>query len=152
MPRKTESKATEEKKKVKETTLEKKEWFEGTGRRKTAVARARLYLNHGDITVNEKSIETYFPSEVAKKAYQEPFKIVNRLDQFGGSIKVIGGGHSAQVEAVVLAIANALVHYDEALRSSLSVAGLLTRDSRMKERRKYGLAGKARARKQSPKR
>jgi small subunit ribosomal protein S9 len=153
MPRKTESKVVEEEKvKAQEPTPEKKEWYEGTGRRKTAVARVRLYLNKGDITVNEKPINQYFPNQTAKKAYDEPFRVADRLDRFGGSIKVSGGGPEAQLEAVAHGIANALVNYDAALRPPLSQAGLLTRDSRMKERRKYGLAGKARKRKQSPKR
>ena len=128
------------------------EWYEGTGRRKTSVARLRLALGKEGLTVNEKPIQEYFPGEVAKKVYEKPFVVVNRPDTFGGSIKVAGGGSASQLGAVAHGISNALINYDSTFRSSLAIAGLLTRDPRMKERRKYGFAGKARKRKQSPKR
>lgn len=128
------------------------QWYEGTGRRKTSVARVRLILEKGPISVNDKPIEEYFSGVASQKEYEKPFTIVSRLGTFRATIKVVGGGPSSQLGSVVHGIANALVNYDNSLRSQLSVAGLLTRDPRMKERRKFGLAGKARKQKQSPKR
>lgn len=146
--------------KKKETTQEEPEKrkldisniFMGTGRRKTSVARAWLKLEKGPILVNEKPIEKYFPSVTAKKAYEEPFRVTNRLGQFSGTIKVGGGGVSGQLGAVSHALSRSLVAFDETFKQTLSKKKLLTRDARMKERRKYGHAGKARKLKQSPKR
>ncbi len=144
-------KETEEEKQVKKT--QKINWIASVGRRKRAVARARLWLEkNGKIIVNDKLIEDYFPALDAKAVYEEPLKVVDRLGQIGVSVKVTGGGSAGQLGATVHAIASALVKYDESLREPLSRKKLLTRDSREKERRKYGYAGKARARKQSPKR
>lgn len=128
------------------------EHFKGVGRRKSSVARVWLKLSKGEILVNEKPIEKYFESLVDKKILEEPFRVVNRIGQMSGTIKVNGGGIVSQAGAVVHGISRALLEYDEALRPTLSKKKLLTRDPRMKERRKYGNAGKARARKQSPKR
>ena len=124
----------------------------GTGRRKTAVARVWLRSEKGPILVNDKPIEEYFRSEVAKKIYEEPLRVVNRVGQFSGTIKLEGGGTSAQLGAVVHGLARALASYEPSFKETLSKKKLLTRDSRMKERRKAGHAGKARKRKQSPKR
>jgi small subunit ribosomal protein S9 len=126
--------------------------YRGVGRRKEAVARVWLKLEKGPILVNEKPLEDYFTNLTDKKYLEEPFRVVNRIGQMSGTIKVVGGGSISQAAAVVHGISRALVNFDEAFRSPLAKRKLLTRDSRVKERRKYGFAGKARARKQSPKR
>lgn len=132
----------------------KKEWYQSVGRRKTSIASVRLWLEkNGKIVVNEKPIEEYFSSRVAQKKYSDPFKMVDRLGQFSGTIKVEGGGKQSQLGAVIHGIARVLVIFDkETFRPVLKKASLLTRDSREKERRHYGGAGKARKGKQSPKR
>jgi small subunit ribosomal protein S9 len=142
-------------KKTKETKAKKPtttETLMGTGRRKTAVARVWLKDTKGTLLVNDRPIDDYFRSEAEKKIYEEPLRVVNRLGQFSGTIKLNGGGVSAQLGAVVHGLARALASYDPVFRETLSKKKLLTRDSRMKERRKYGHAGKARKKKQSPKR
>ncbi len=126
--------------------------YHGVGRRKEAVARVWLKLEKGPILVNDKPLEEYFAYMADKKYLEEPFRVVNRIGQMSATIKVIGGGSSSQATAVVHGISRALVEFDETFRSPLAKRKLLTRDSRVKERRKYGYAGKARARKQSPKR
>lgn len=123
------------------------------GRRKEAVARVRLIQGKGAVTVNGKPIGEYFLGSVSQRIYQKPFEITNTLGKYAISIKVEGGGNASQLGAVVHGIARALAKLDgENLRTSLKKEGFLTRDARVKERRKYGRAGKARARKQSPKR
>lgn len=126
--------------------------YKGVGRRKEAVARVWLKLEKGPIIVNEKPLEKYFSSLVDKKNLEEPFRVVNRIGQMSGTVKVVGGGTASQAGAVVHGISRALVAFDETFRPALAKRKLLTRDPRVKERRKYGFAGKARARKQSPKR
>lgn len=151
MPRKKKQETKEE---IKET--EKKvsvtDILMGTGRRKTSVARVWLKSGKGPITVNEKPIEKYFIGASAKKIYEEPFRVVNRVGQYSGTIKVSGGGISSQLGAIAHGEARALAGSDASFRQILSKRKLLTRDSRMKERRKFGHAGKARKMKQSPKR
>lgn len=127
-------------------------FFSGTGRRKTAVARVRISLGKGEILVNEKAINVVFNDAISRRVIQEPLIVVSRQDTFLGTVKLSGGGIKAQAEAIALGLSRALIAYDETLRSPLAKAGLLTRDPRMKERRKYGLGGKARRGKQSPKR
>lgn len=154
MPRKKKESAEKEKETKEETT--KKDFFKGlimaTGRRKTAVARVWLKSEKGPILVNDKPIQEYFSSVAAAKIYEEPLRVVNRLGQFSGTIKVKGGGASAQLASVVHGISRALTAYEPSFKEILSKKKFLTRDSREKERRKYGHAGKARKRKQSPKR
>ena len=133
-------------------TAAKSEILMGVGRRKTAVARVWLKREKGPILVNDKPIEEYFSGGVAEKIYEEPLRVVNRIGQFSGTIKLGGGGPSAQLGAVVHGFARALASYDASFREILAKKKLLTRDPRMKERRKYGHAGKARKKKQSPKR
>ena len=151
-----ESEITEKKSSVKSgvarKTAAKSEVLVGTGRRKTAVARVWLKKEKGPILVNDKPIEEYFPNEQSKRTYEEPLRVVNRLDQFSGTIKLVGGGSSAQLGAVVHGLTRALASYEPSFREILAKKKLLTRDPRMKERRKYGHAGKARKKKQSPKR
>ncbi|OGY23762.1 MAG: 30S ribosomal protein S9 [Candidatus Woykebacteria bacterium RBG_13_40_7b] len=137
----------------KETKVKVTEFFESVGRRKESSARVRLWKEKsGKIVVNDLLIENYFYGEVFKKIYLEPFRVVNRIDQFGASVKVEGGGKMGQIEAIVLGISRSLAKSDESFERILKKYKLLTRDSREKERRKYGLAGKARKKKQSPKR
>jgi small subunit ribosomal protein S9 len=141
----------EEKKEAK-TKRKTHEVYMGTGRRKLAVARVWLKSDKGEILINDKPVKEYFGSVDAEKVYTEPFRVVNRLGQFSGTVKVSGGGIAAQLEAVAHGISRALTTYDPTFRETLSKRGFLTRDSRIKERRKYGHAGKARKQKQSPKR
>lgn len=123
------------------------------GRRKEAIARVRLMEGKSQMTVNGKPIGEYFPGEIFQKAYLKPFEVAKVRDKYTASILVYGGGVTSQLGAVVHGLSRALAKTDnQKLRDSLKKAGLLTRDARVKERRKYGLAGKARAKKQSPKR
>ncbi len=134
------------------TANKEKDYFKGVGRRKQSVARVWLKLGKGEILVNEKLLNDYFSYLTEKKILEEPLRVVNRIGQVNGTVQVSGGGVKSQAGAVVHGISRALVELDETLRSPLAKRGLLTRDSRVKERRKYGFAGKARKRKQSPKR
>lgn len=128
-------------------------FFQAVGRRREAVARVRLFKGQGQLTVNGKPISEYFRGPVAQKLYQRPFELTKTLGQISGSVKVIGGGFSSQLEAVVHGASRALLLIDkDKHRAILKVNKLLTRDPRARERRKFGLAGKARAKKQSPKR
>lgn len=129
-----------------------KQHIQAVGRRKEAVARVRLVPGKGQTTVNGIPIENYFPSEAAKTKYLKPFHLTKSEDKYFASIKVAGSGKSGQLDAVVHGIARALNEADRDFRPFLKRAGLLTRDPRVKERRKYGLAQKARKGKQSPKR
>lgn len=122
------------------------------GRRKEAVARVRLFKNGGKVQVNDKPIEAYFPGEVAKVFYLKPFEATKTLGQFSATVKVEGSGKSGQLGAVVHGITAALIKVNPQFKPILRKVGLVTRDPRAKERRKYGLAQKARKRKQSPKR
>ncbi len=122
------------------------------GRRKTATARVRLIEGETKFTVNGLPIEEYFPGPIAQARYQLPLIVTNMLGKVGGSVKVVGSGKQGQLGAVVHGLARALVELDQKFKQPLRAAGLLTRDPRSKERRKYGLAQKARKGKQSPKR
>ncbi|MBI4038550.1 30S ribosomal protein S9 [Candidatus Daviesbacteria bacterium] len=122
------------------------------GRRKEAIARVRLSAGKGQITVNGKPITEYFPGIIFQKIYQSPLEITKTFSQFAISAKVTGGGKIAQLGAVVHGMVRAIAETQPTLRPVLKKAGLLTRDARVKERRKYGNAQKARAKKQSPKR
>jgi small subunit ribosomal protein S9 len=155
MPRKKKETTEETKEVVKKTERKKVSLSQvsmGTGRRKTSVARVWLKQAKGSILVNEKPIQEYFAGEKAKKIYEDPLRVVNRIGQFSGTVKVEGGGRSSQLGAIVHGTARALASFDTSFRQILSKKKLLTRDPRMKERRKYGHAGKARKMKQSPKR
>ncbi len=122
------------------------------GRKKEAVARVRINPGNGQMTVNGKPIVEYFGSLIMQKVYSKPLEITKASGKYTISIKVEGGGKAAQLGAVVHGIARALAKIDLSLRTTLKKAGFLTRDARVKERRKYGNAQKARAKKQSPKR
>lgn len=132
----------------------KKDYILTVGRRKEAVARVRLYpKGSGAFTVNGKPVEVYFYGEASKVAYMQPFKITATEGKFDITVKVAGGGPSGQLGAVVHGIARALEKFDkETYRAPLKKAGLLTRDARTRERRMVGMGGKARRKKQSPKR
>jgi small subunit ribosomal protein S9 len=131
----------------------KSTYFSAVGRRREAIARVRLLIGSGTVTVNGKPIHEYFPGPINQKMYQKPFEITKTTGKYTGSIKVEGGGYSSQLDAVVHGLARALSLADrENLRTPLKREGLLTRDPRARERRKFGNAQKARAKKQSPKR
>ena len=108
------------------------------GRRKTSVARVFLKNGTGVITVNKRPFETYFPLETFRNAILNPFMVTEQLGKYDVQVNVNGGGTSGQAGAVMLAIARALVSTNEELRSQLRQNGLLTRDPRMVERKKYG--------------
>lgn len=142
---------------MKKNSLKKYSYYEAVGRRKTATCRLRLHpLKKGEsaeIFVNEKSIKDYFPGKLNEISYQRPFRVTNTAKRFRVTAKIIGAGINAQIGAFVHAASRALVKVDkENFQPVLRKLGFLTRDSRMKERRKPGLAQKARAAKQSPKR
>ena len=122
------------------------------GRRKEANARVRLSPGNGQIIVNGKPIAEYFAGPILQKIYMKPLEITQTSKKFSISVKVVGGGQVSQLKAVIHGIARAIAKQVPTLRTTLKKAGFLTRDARVKERRKYGLAQKARAKKQSPKR
>ena len=115
--------------------------FLGTGRRKTSVARVRLSSGSGKVTVNGRAFETYFPTDSLRMVVQQPFVVTNMTDKFDVRVNVSGGGPAGQAGAVRHGISRALLHADAALRPSLKAEGLLTRDPRMRERKKYGQPG-----------
>ena len=123
----------------------------GTGRRKTAIARTRLYTGSGKIEINGRPMEQYFPRKTLQMIVRQPLALTKTAEQFDIKVNVCGGGITGQAEAVRLGIARALLQNDAALRPALKKAGFLTRDARKKERKKYGLAA-ARARFQYSKR
>jgi small subunit ribosomal protein S9 len=113
----------------------------GTGRRKTATARVFLRPGSGTITVNKQPLETSFPAETHRLVIRQPLVLTETLERFDVLATTAGGGIAGQADAVRLGIARALVEFNEELRSTLRKAGLLTRDPRAKERKKYGMAG-----------
>ena len=123
----------------------------GTGRRKTATARTRLYAGTGVILINGRSFEDYFPRKTLQMIIRQPLVLTKLSDKFDIKVNVVGGGVSGQAEAVRHGISRALLSVDPALRPVLKRAGFLTRDARKKERKKYGLRA-ARARYQYSKR
>lgn len=120
--------------------MDAKRYFQGTGRRKTAVARVRLFPGNGEIVVNGRSPEAYFgPRDLLQREIRHPLQITNNLESFNILIKVRGGGVHSQAGAVRHGISRALLDLDPDLRPGLKKAGLLTRDPRVKERKKPGL-------------
>jgi small subunit ribosomal protein S9 len=115
--------------------------FLGTGRRKTAVARVRLATGSGKITVNGRAFDTYFPLETLRSTASQPLTVTGTSDKLDVRVNVTGGGPNGQAGAVRHGIARALLQFDANLRPSLKAEGFLTRDSRMKERKKYGQPG-----------
>jgi small subunit ribosomal protein S9 len=125
--------------------------FWGTGRRKTATARVRIIKGTGKVTVNNRPIEEYFPIALTRKIIVQPLTVTEMLGKFNVFANIRGGGSSGQAGALRHGIARALVRFNEELRSTLRKNGLLTRDPRMRERKKYGLK-RARKRPQFSKR
>jgi len=115
------------------------EQFIGTGRRKTSVARVRLVPGNGKITINKRDIEEYFNYETLRVVVREPLTITETLEKFDVLVNIEGGGFTGQAGAIRHGIARALIESDPELRPILKKAGYLTRDSRMVERKKYGL-------------
>lgn len=149
-----------------DTNQTKTTYYEAVGRRKNATARVRLYVvkdelvvingttvAKGDMIVNGRPAEAYFPGEIDKKVYLEPFRTTNTIGRFAVSVHTVGGGLAGQLGATLQGISRALEKTDkEKFRPILKKRGFMTRDSRKKQRIKAGFAHKARARKQSPKR
>ncbi|MFA9288800.1 MAG: 30S ribosomal protein S9 [Weeksellaceae bacterium] len=141
-------------------------YYEAVGRRKESVARVRLYITAkdntaaiadqtvkaGEILVNNALIDRLYPLNADKMRYMLPLTLTNAADRFAVSIRVSGGGKKGQLDAIMHGLSRALVLVDEENKSLLKTQGLMTRDSRKKERRKVGTGGKARRQKQSPKR
>lgn len=121
-------------------------YFRGTGRRKTAVAQVKLMTGKGAIIVNGKPLEEVFGIERLQATILEPFKVTDTSNKLSAVVKVTGGGIVAQAGAISHGISRALVRMDESLRTQLRSYGLLTRDSRVKERKKYGLRKARKAR------
>ena len=119
--------------------------FHGTGRRKKSIARVYLTPGKGNIIVNKRELDDYFGLETLKVIVRQPLVATDTLDKFDILVNVKGGGYTGQAGAIRHGIARALLQHDEALRPALKKAGLLTRDPRMKERKKYGLKGARRA-------
>jgi small subunit ribosomal protein S9 len=117
------------------------ERFYGTGRRKTSIARVWIRPGTGRIVVNRRPFEDYFPRETNRMIIEQPFQITNTVGQFDVLVNVGGGGPTGQAGAVRHGLARALTTFDDKLRSPLKKAGLLTRDPRARERKKYGQPG-----------
>ena len=125
--------------------FEGKPYFYGTGRRKSSVARVRLYNGTGKVTINNRDIDDYFGLETLKLLVRQPLALTDNADKFDIVCRVEGGGVTGQAGAIRHGVARALLLADAELRPTLKKAGLLTRDPRMKERKKYGLKGARRA-------
>jgi len=122
-----------------------KPYFYGTGRRKKSVARVRVYPGTGVITINKRSIDDYFGLETLKLIVNQPYEVTDTVGKFDIVCTVTGGGISGQAGAIRHGLAKALLQVDETYRPALKKAGFLTRDPRMKERKKYGLKAARRA-------
>ncbi len=119
--------------------------FYGTGRRKKAIARVYLKPGTGKVTINKRDMEDYFGYETLKIIVRQPFVATDTMDKFDVMVNVKGGGYTGQAGAIRHGIARALLTVDPDYRPALKKAGYLTRDPRMKERKKYGLKGARRA-------
>ena len=113
--------------------------FQGTGRRKESIARVRLMTGKGEVTVNGKKLDEYFGSEILKVIVNQPFAVTNTVGKYDVVVKVVGGGLTGQAGAIRHGIARALNEANSEFRPALKAAGFLTRDPRMKERKKYGM-------------
>ena len=120
-------------------------YFYGTGRRKKSIARVRVYPGTGKITINDRDIDNYFGLDTLKLIVRQPLALTESLEKFDIVCRVTGGGVTGQAGAIRHGISRALLQYDADLRAPLKKAGFLTRDPRMKERKKYGLKGARRA-------
>ena len=119
--------------------------FHAVGRRKKAIARVRLIPGEGNIVINKRPIDEYFGLETLKTVVRQPLPLTDTLAKFDVIVNVTGGGYTGQAGAIRHGIARALVKADEELKDSIKKAGFLTRDPRMKERKKYGLKAARRA-------
>lgn len=124
---------------VEEQVIEGEHYYYGTGRRKRAVARVRLYPGTGTIVINGRPIEEVFTRLVYQITVRQPLLLTETLDKFNVQVKINGGGTTGWAEAIAHGVARALVVADEQYKPTLRKAGLLTRDPRVKERKKYGL-------------
>jgi small subunit ribosomal protein S9 len=124
---------------------DEKAYFYGTGRRKHSVARVRLYPGTGKITINDRDIDDYFGLDTLKLIVRQPLAITENVGRFDAVIRVAGGGVTGQAGAIRHGMSRALLIYSDELRPVLKKAGFLTRDPRMKERKKYGLKAARRA-------
>ena len=122
-----------------------KPYFYGTGRRKSSIARVRLYPGSDKITINGRDVEDYFGLETLKLVINQPFGVTETVGKYDIVANVTGGGISGQAGAIRHGVARALLLADDTFRAPLKKAGLLTRDPRMKERKKYGLKASRRA-------
>ena len=122
-----------------------KPYYCGTGRRKSSVARVRVYQGTGNITINGRDIDDYFGLETLKLIVRQPLNLTNTNGSFDIVCTVAGGGVTGQAGAIRHGLSRALLNFNEELRPVLKKAGFLTRDPRMKERKKYGLKGARRA-------
>ncbi len=113
--------------------------FQGTGRRKESIARVRLMAGKGEVTVNGKKLDEYFGSDILKVIVNQPFAVTSTVGKYDVVVKVVGGGLTGQAGAIRHGIARALNEANSEFRPALKAAGLLTRDPRMKERKKYGM-------------
>ena len=131
----------------------KQNYTSAAGKRKTASARVRLFKGKGESTINTIAIEKYFPGAVNKEYWQRPFILTDTLEKYYVSAKIQGSGKNGQLDALVLGIARALSEANpEKFKPAVKKAGLLKRDSRIRQRRMVGMGGKSRRAKQSPKR
>ena len=119
--------------------------YYGTGRRKSSVARVRLVPGNGNIIINDREVEVYIPFAALREVIKQPLVATETLGNYDVLVNVHGGGYTGQAGAIRHGIARALLQVDPEYRGSLKRAGLLTRDSRMKERKKYGLKAARRA-------
>ena len=124
---------------------ETKPYFYGTGRRKDSVARVRVYTGTGKVTINDRDIDNYFGLETLKLIVRSPLVLLGLEGKYDVVVRVSGGGVSGQASAIRHGLARALLQQNEENRSVLKKAGFLTRDPRMKERKKYGLKAARRA-------
>ena len=125
--------------------MKKKLQYWGTGRRKKAVARVRLVPGSGSVVVNKRTLDEYFGLDTMKYIVNQPLNLVNAADKFDVYVNVCGGGYTGQAGAIRHGIARALIEADAGYKAELKKAGFLTRDPRMKERKKYGLKKARRA-------
>ncbi|MDE1970353.1 MAG: 30S ribosomal protein S9 [Patescibacteria group bacterium] len=144
MPTITKKPVAKKNKEIVSGSEDQNRYFYGVGRRKTAIAQVRLYPKHKTITVNGKDYHDYFPTKRAQLTIEAPFKKM-KTESFGGEVKLVGGGVSAQAEAVRHGISRALLAFNPEFKRRLKRAGYLTRDPRMVERKKYGLKKARRA-------
>lgn len=134
-------------------TVEKEKFIAVLGRRKEATARVRLFTGKGENIVNGKPINEYFPGTIAKSNYLKPFDLTETTNKYHITVICTGGGNNGQLEATMMGVARALAKAEpEKYKPVMKLNGLLTRDSRTRQRRNVGMGGKSRRKKQSPKR